>query len=160
MTVELHFKFPSAAPSPKSSARLGPSQRKKKTLHSLRTRIGAEQSGIEGTGLGLASPKGWSRHGGAIGVESDFGRGSIFSVELPGAENRHPAPRANRCLRLLKSKIKNPKSKTKKTVLYVEDNLSNLRLIDRILAGNPASNCSPPCEALWGSTWPGSTALT
>lgn len=101
-------------------------------------RVGAEESGIEGTGLGLAVSKGLvEAMGGIIAVESDLGRGSVFSIDLPVAENslhsldsesqRAPSP------------IQNSESpiQDQKTVLYVEDNLSNLRLIDRVLAGRP-----------------------
>jgi two-component system phosphate regulon sensor histidine kinase PhoR len=44
---------------------------------------------IEGTGLGLSMVKHIvSGHGGKIGVQSDLGRGAVFTIELPAAEAR------------------------------------------------------------------------
>ena len=101
-------------------------------------RAGAEESGIEGTGLGLAVSKALVQAmGGVIAAESDLGRGSVFSIELPAAENSLPGFDSE--TEHLLSQIQNSESpiQNPKTVLYVEDNLSNLRLIDRVLAGRP-----------------------
>src|SRR3989441_6562175 len=92
-------------------------------------RLGAEATGVDGTGLGLALSKGLvDAMGGAIGVESTPGQGSIFWVELRRAE----APEAD--LEAL-DEVEAPGLRTRRgTVLYVEDNLSNLQLIERLLA--------------------------
>jgi two-component system phosphate regulon sensor histidine kinase PhoR len=55
------------------------------------------QRTIEGTGLGLSMVKHIvSGHGGKIGVQSEVGRGAVFTIELPAAEARLEAaePRA------------------------------------------------------------------
>jgi len=97
-------------------------------------RLGAEQTGIEGTGLGLVL----SHHlveamGGSLSAASEIGQGTTFTVELRRAES-------------LTVEIGRPSSRAageddpagiRGTVLYIEDNLSNLRLLERILARRP-----------------------
>ncbi len=91
-------------------------------------RLGVEPA-IEGTGLGLALSKGLAEAmGGTIGVESVVGQGSIFWVEL--AEAGNPEPTIERAAEALPVSA----SAAGSTVLYVEDNLSNLRLIEHVLA--------------------------
>ncbi len=92
-------------------------------------RLGAEATGVSGTGLGLALSKGLvDAMGGAIGVESTPGQGSLFWVELRRAE----APEAD--LEALEEAEAPGLRARRGTVLYVEDNLSNLQLIERLLA--------------------------
>ena len=98
-------------------------------------RLGAEQSSIEGTGLGLAlSQRLMQAMGGSIGVENTPSPGSVFWVELP----RTKSPLEQ--IRLPKSKDRAPRQKTsdqKRTILYIEDNLSNLTLIEQMLEERP-----------------------
>lgn len=95
-------------------------------------RIGADRTGVEGTGLGLAHSKALvERMGGRVGVESTVGRGSVFWLELmvteaPALESpsRDGAP---------------PEARAEATgaLLYIEDNPSNLRLVERALDHRP-----------------------
>ena len=97
-------------------------------------RVGAEQGEVEGTGLGLAL----SRHlvecmGGVMGVQSERGVGSTFWVELDAANLPMP---------VLELAITRPLnniqlSEQVRTLLYIEDNLSNLRLVEVILKKQP-----------------------
>jgi len=94
-------------------------------------RIGAEQTEVEGTGLGLAHSKALTeRMGGRVGAESTLGHGSDFWVELP------IAPRPDDHLVEAFAEVK-PVGQTVGSLLYIEDNPSNLRLIEQTLARRP-----------------------
>jgi two-component system sensor histidine kinase/response regulator len=113
----------------------GISKEKLSRLFTPFDRLGAEQSGIEGTGLGLALCQRLihAMHG-CIGVQSDVGRGSTFWVELPQTEsplNRVAAPEGATAKKTHSSRD------DKRTVLYIEDNLSNLTLIEQMLSEQP-----------------------
>jgi len=100
-------------------------------------RLGAEQSDVQGTGLGLAlSQRLIQAMGGTIGVESDLGRGSTFWIELPNTISplQQVAARQNAA----RSADTPPAAVTNnRTILYIEDNLSNLTLIQQIIAEQP-----------------------
>ncbi|MBI4886937.1 MAG: response regulator [Acidobacteria bacterium] len=98
-------------------------------------RLGAEQTGIEGTGLGLVLSKGLSEAmGGTLGVESEVDRGSTFWVELALAE---PAAEAAASSVRVRADASSQDSGVTGTVLYVEDNISNRRLMERVLSRRP-----------------------
>jgi len=99
-------------------------------------RLGAEETGIEGTGLGLALTRPLvEAMGGAISVATESGRGSTFSVELASADE---AASANGDRFPTVEQIADAAmSADVRTVLYVEDNLSNLKLMERVLARRP-----------------------
>jgi PAS domain S-box-containing protein len=94
-------------------------------------RLGAEQTGIEGTGIGLAlSQRLAEAMGGELGVESTVGSGSTFWLELPTAEG--PVERYERLTPPPMPAA--PAVGDQRCVLHIEDNLANLRLVERILA--------------------------
>ncbi len=97
-------------------------------------RLGAESGAVEGTGLGLTlSRRLVEAMGGVIGLESAESRGSTFWVELP--ETASPAAQAG--LRGAAPGATAGAAAVRGTILYVEDNPSNLRLVERILAERP-----------------------
>ncbi|MDQ2918484.1 MAG: ATP-binding protein, partial [Verrucomicrobiota bacterium] len=97
-------------------------------------RLGAEHSGVEGTGLGLALCQRLTHAmGGTVGVKSSAGNGSTFWVELPLTESP---------LERLAGQIKDAQEREHiiepRKLLYIEDNLSNLTLIEQMLMDEPA----------------------
>jgi signal transduction histidine kinase/ActR/RegA family two-component response regulator len=107
---------------------IGISESRLARLYEPFDRLGAEQTAVEGTGLGLALSKGLvEAMGGTLSVESSERRGSAFTVELDLAE---PQDRRFERVRLSRAV---PKC-DRRRVLYIEDNLANLRLIERIFS--------------------------
>ena len=95
-------------------------------------RLGAEQSGIEGTGIGLALSRQLTEAmGGTMGLETASGVGSTFWVELPLVEG--PLERFDRVRPDRLSRAEEVPSAPRRTLLYIEDNLANIRLVERIL---------------------------
>jgi signal transduction histidine kinase/CheY-like chemotaxis protein len=112
-------------------------------------RLGAEQSGIEGTGLGLALSKGLiEAMGGSIAVESEPGTGTAFTIEFPVAQHPgagHEPEAADVELPRLGAVDGVPRR-----ILYIEDNLSNLALVERILDRYATVELIPAMQATIG----------
>ena len=96
-------------------------------------RLGADESGVEGTGLGLAlSKRLLDGMGGTLGGESELGHGSRFWLELPLA--RPPTDvGAEQKSAWLRPEV-GPKSDGRTTtVLYIEDSALNRKLVANLL---------------------------
>ncbi|HUB78794.1 MAG TPA: ATP-binding protein [Bryobacteraceae bacterium] len=98
-------------------------------------RLGNDRYGVEGTGIGLALSKRLvDAMGGIIGVESQPGLGSIFWVELPLCAG--PLEIFDEIHQSTHDTLVSAGSKATK-LLYIEDNLSNNLLMERILENRP-----------------------
>lgn len=99
-------------------------------------RLNAQDSGVEGFGLGLALSRGlMEAMGGTLAVESQVGEGSRFHAELAVAptEGRGEASSPSSAA----AKQGTAAEATQRTVLVVEDNPANLRLMERIFRRRP-----------------------
>jgi PAS domain S-box-containing protein len=92
-------------------------------------RLGAESGDVEGSGLGLALTDALVQAmKGRLEATSELGRGSTFSVELPLAREAGAGDGGARM---------DVDAASPRTVLYIEDNLANLKLVERILLLRP-----------------------
>ncbi len=99
-------------------------------------RLGAEQSDVQGTGLGLALSKRLTEAmNGNIGVDSLPGAGATFWIELPRV--RSQLEQSGTWVRRDRAPAEMESLHALHTVLYIEDNLSNLTLIEHLLADHP-----------------------
>jgi PAS domain S-box-containing protein len=105
-------------------------------------RLGAERSGIEGTGLGLSLSRGLVEAMGAtISAESQPEVGTTMRVKLASvtaapADARTPTASAQTTERRCAGS----------TIVYIEDNLSNLRLVERLVGRFPGVRLIPAMQ--------------
>jgi len=118
-------------------------------------RLGFEQSEIEGAGIGLVLTKRLVKlMGGEINVNSKEGVGSTFWIELP----LHPVDHDDNIKKSSSDEFLSgtlhlqDKGNTEKlrSVLYIEDNPANLRLVEQILKCLPNTKMWSAPEALLG----------
>ena len=114
-------------------------------------RLGLEKTMVEGFGIGLVITKKLVDHmDGNIGIHSKVGEGSTFWFELPiNLENNG---------KIIKDEIKSniveehnmEQKNEKRTILYVEDNPANLRLVEQVLSSIPQVHMWSAPEPLLG----------
>ena len=108
-------------------------------------RLGAEQGDVEGTGLGLAlSRRLCEAMGGGLTLESTSAQGSTFRVTLDTVDSP---------LRVYESGASIPAvaaAYREAALLYIEDNLANLSLVETILMARPGWRVLPALQGQLG----------
>ena len=124
-----------------SDTGLGIGEEMQEKLFEPFNRLGMKNTEIEGTGIGLAIAKELiEAMGGYLGYESELGKGSTFWFDLPIAmETSLTGPDGE--LDTVQSRStasgaeRNPDTREKHTVLYIEDNPANLLLMEDVAIG-------------------------
>jgi PAS domain S-box-containing protein len=99
-------------------------------------RLGQEAGGEEGTGIGLVVARQLVElMGGVIGVESTVGVGSVFWFELIAVDEPLLSLEGGDAEALAQPHV--PRGAQLHTLLYVEDNPANLKLVEQIIARHP-----------------------
>ena len=109
-----------------------------KELFTSFNRLGEENGSVEGSGIGLVITKKLVElMGGNIGADSKLGVGSTFWVEFPSVSPSNSSVTAENNTTETNTLLEN---NVKHTVLYIEDNPANLRLVEQILSSRTNVN--------------------
>ena len=102
-------------------------------------RLGAEYTDIEGVGIGLSiSKKLMEMMGGSISIESNKGEGTTFYLNFP--IGKHIGNDISKTIETNLEDTYLDNTDLQYNILYVEDNMSNQRLIDNLFANYPNFN--------------------
>ena len=101
-------------------------------------RLGQEEGPVQGTGIGLVVSKQLVElMGGCIGAESTPGVGSLFWFELDAAAVLATEPPDDAAAPRRPAQEQPPGEPQRRTVLCVEDNAANMKLVERLIGRRP-----------------------
>jgi CheY-like chemotaxis protein len=101
-------------------------------------RLGAETTGVEGTGLGLVLALRLAEAmNGSLGVQSQPWIGSTFHVELPLAEAPEQLVAEAHAPRLVAGAGASQRGERTRRVLYIEDDVANAQLMAELFSEEP-----------------------
>jgi CheY-like chemotaxis protein/anti-sigma regulatory factor (Ser/Thr protein kinase) len=99
-------------------------------------RLGQEAGGMAGTGIGLVVTKRLAElMSGVLGVESTVGVGSVFWCELVSAAAPQLIIQSGEVEASVRPQL--PDGAPQRTLLYVEDNPANMKLVEKLIARCP-----------------------
>ena len=99
-------------------------------------RLGQEAGGVAGTGIGLVVTKRLAElMGGVLGVESTAGEGSVFWCELISCAAPQLVVESGEAATVDRPPV--PAGARPRTLLYVEDNPANMKLVEQLIARRP-----------------------
>ena len=99
-------------------------------------RLGQEAGGVAGTGIGLIVTKRLTEMmGGALGVESTPGAGSVFWCELNSTAAAQLKIQSGEAKAFVRPQLQ--AGTPPRTLLYVEDNPANMELVEQLVARCP-----------------------
>jgi PAS domain S-box-containing protein len=99
-------------------------------------RLGQEAGGVAGTGIGLVVTKRLAElMGGILGVESTAGAGSVFWCELNSCAATQLVVESGEAASFDGPPV--PAGARPRTLLYVEDNQANMKLVEQLIARRP-----------------------
>ncbi len=112
-------------------------------------RLGAGRTEVEGVGIGLALSRQLARAmGGTLDVDTTLGQGSTFWIELALVEA--PVERYERLTAGTTPAPIQPPPEDRHVVLYIEDNLANLKLVQNLLGRRPNIKIIPAMQGRLG----------
>jgi PAS domain S-box-containing protein len=115
---------------------IGMSPLQQSQLFQAFNRLGQDVGSVEGTGIGLVVAKQLVElMDGNIGVESSVGKGSVFWFELPSVAA--PVVGIESSVKTLELSAA-PVPTQVHTLLYVEDNQANMKLVEKIMGRYPS----------------------
>ncbi|MDH5392242.1 MAG: ATP-binding protein [Gammaproteobacteria bacterium] len=100
-------------------------------------RFDVDKNNIEGTGIGLVIAKNLvEKMGGEIGCDSSKGQGSDFWITLPTADDFKMSEEAQVVAEAIPAEPLIQNSQQNYTVLYIEDEMTNIIIVEQLLQAN------------------------